>query len=42
MAGIVAILLGAAIVFFLFPKHDEEEALLTEFQAEDAAPDPSR
>ncbi len=42
IAGIVAILLGAAIVFFLFPKHDMEEALLTEFHAEDAAPDPSR
>ena len=28
MAGIVAILLGAALVFFLFPKQEEEERLL--------------
>ena len=42
LAGIVAILLGTAIVFFLFPKHDAEEALLTEFQAEDAARASSR
>ena len=27
-AGIVAILLGAALVFFVFPKKDEEERLL--------------
>lgn len=32
-AGIAAILLGAAIVF-LFPKRDEEEALLTGYHAE--------
>ena len=25
-AGVVAILLGAVLVFFAFPKHDEEEA----------------
>ena len=36
-AGIVAILLGAAIVFFLFPKKAEEEQLLIEYQAEDSA-----
>ena len=36
-AGIVAILLGAAIVFFLFPKREAEESLLTDFNAEDAA-----
>ena len=29
-AGIVAILLGAAIVFFLFPKREDEERLLAE------------
>jgi DHA2 family multidrug resistance protein-like MFS transporter len=34
-AGIVAVLLGAALVFFLFPKKDEEEALLAQYQAED-------
>jgi MFS transporter, DHA2 family, multidrug resistance protein len=35
-AGIVAILLGGALVFFRFPKKNEEEALLTEYHAEDA------
>ena len=35
-AGIVAILLGAALVFFLFPKKDEEERLLAQYHAEDA------
>jgi MFS transporter, DHA2 family, multidrug resistance protein len=34
-AGIVAILIGAAIVFFLFPKREEEEALLLSYRAED-------
>ncbi|MDF2728399.1 MAG: putative transporter [Acidimicrobiia bacterium] len=37
MAGIIAVLLGAAIVFALFPKMDEEEALLANYAAEDAA-----
>jgi MFS transporter, DHA2 family, multidrug resistance protein len=36
-AGIVAILLGAAVVFFLFPKKDEEEQLLARYHAEDTA-----
>ena len=35
IAGIVAILLGAALIFFLFPKKDEEEALLARYHAED-------
>jgi len=35
-AGIVAILLGVALVFFLFPKKDEEDALLARYHAEDA------
>ena len=34
-AGIVAILLGAALVFFRFPKRDEEQALLAQYHAED-------
>ncbi len=34
-AGVVAILLGAALVFFMFPKHDEEERLLAAYHAED-------
>ena len=34
-AGIVAIVLGAVLVFFLFPKKEEEEALLTQYHLED-------
>ena len=37
-AGIVAILLGAALVFFAFPKRDEEERLLAQYNAEDTEP----
>jgi MFS transporter, DHA2 family, multidrug resistance protein len=36
-AGIVAILIGGALVFFLFPKHEEELALLERYHSEDAA-----
>jgi EmrB/QacA subfamily drug resistance transporter len=36
-AGIVAILVGAALVFTRFPKHAEEERLLAEYHAEDAS-----
>jgi DHA2 family multidrug resistance protein-like MFS transporter len=36
-AGIVAILLGAALVFFLFPKKDDEERLLAQYHAEDTS-----
>ena len=36
-AGIVAILLGAVLVFFRFPKRDEEERLLAAYHAEDTA-----
>jgi DHA2 family multidrug resistance protein-like MFS transporter len=35
-AGIVAIVLGAVLVFFVFPRKQEEEQLLARFQAEDA------
>jgi MFS transporter, DHA2 family, multidrug resistance protein len=35
-AGLIAVLLGAALVFFLFPKKDREEELLTEYHAQDA------
>jgi MFS transporter, DHA2 family, multidrug resistance protein len=35
LAGIVAILLGAMLVFFMFPKRDEEERLLARYHAED-------
>jgi MFS family permease len=34
-AGIVAVLAGAALVFLLFPKHDEERRLLAAYHAED-------
>ncbi len=34
-AGIVAILLGAAVVYLLFPKKEAEEALLAAYHAQD-------
>jgi MFS transporter, DHA2 family, multidrug resistance protein len=37
LAGVIAVLLGAALVFFMFPKRDEERRLLASYQAEDAA-----
>ncbi len=37
VAGIVAILLGAALVFLLFPKKDDEGRLLAAYHSEDAA-----
>ncbi len=37
MAGIVAVLLGAAIVYLLFPRKDGEAQLLAEYAAQDAA-----
>jgi len=37
-AGIVAVLLGATLVFFMFPKRDEERRLLARYQAEDTVP----
>ncbi len=36
-AGIVAVLLGAALVYFLFPKKREEQALLAEYHRIDTA-----
>jgi hypothetical protein len=35
LAGIIAILLGAAIIFFRFPKKDEERELLAQYHAKD-------
>jgi len=35
-AGMIAVAAGIAVVFFLFPKHDAELALLDRFHAEDA------
>jgi MFS family permease len=37
LAGFVAVLLGAVLVFFLFPEREEEAAMLARFQSEDAA-----
>ena len=37
MAGIIAVLLSAALVFSKFPKHDEERKLLMEYHGEDMA-----
>jgi DHA2 family multidrug resistance protein-like MFS transporter len=37
-AGIIAGLLGAALVFFLFPKREHEQQLLEQYHAEDTAP----
>jgi hypothetical protein len=34
-AGVIAILIGAAIVFFLFPKREQELQLLAAYHAED-------
>ncbi len=35
VAGIVAVAIGAAIVFFLFPKRDDERRLLASYHAQD-------
>jgi DHA2 family multidrug resistance protein-like MFS transporter len=40
LAGIIAVLLGATLVFFKFPHFDEEHRLLAEYQAEDSAATP--
>jgi MFS transporter, DHA2 family, multidrug resistance protein len=39
-AGIIAIVLGAVLVFFMFPKRDEEQELLAQYLAEDEAKHP--
>jgi EmrB/QacA subfamily drug resistance transporter len=39
-AGIVAILVGAAVVYFLFPKKDRENELLGQYHAQDSGPTP--
>jgi len=36
-AGIIAIVLGAVLVFFLFPRRDDERRLLAAYRAEDAS-----
>ncbi len=37
LAGIIAVLAGAALVFFVFPKHDKERMMLVNYHQEDAA-----
>lgn len=37
VAGVIAVLLGGALVFFLFPKDQEEKELLASYAATDAA-----
>jgi len=37
LAGIVAVLLGAALVFFKFPRRDQEKRLLASYHAQDSA-----
>ena len=37
LAGIIAVAVGFAIVFFLFPRHDDERRLLAEYRATDEA-----
>ena len=37
LAGIAAVVLGAVLVFFVFPKHKREQEMLAEFHAEDVA-----
>jgi hypothetical protein len=37
LAGIVAVLLGAVLVFFKFPKRDDEQRLLAAYHQEDTA-----
>jgi len=38
VAGIIAVLLGAVLIFFMFPKKDEEVALLQRYHDEDTQP----
>ena len=37
ITGIIAVLIGAALVFFIFPKRDEERQVLTEYHQQDMA-----
>ena len=37
LAGIIAVLLGGVLVFFLFPKHEDEEKMLEEYREQDLA-----
>jgi MFS transporter, DHA2 family, multidrug resistance protein len=35
IAGIIAVLIGAALVFFFYPKHDDERKLFAQYQSEE-------
>ena len=37
IAGIIAVLIGAALVYFVFPKRDKEREVLEEYHQKDAA-----
>ena len=37
IAGIIAVLIGAALVFFFFPKHDKEKEMLVAYHQQDTA-----
>ena len=41
LTGIVAVLIGAAIVWLCYPKHTDERRLLAEYHARDARPAPA-
>ncbi len=41
LAGIVAVVLGAALVFFVFPRKEDERRLLAEYQRQDTSSDAS-
>ncbi|MET0259611.1 MAG: MFS transporter [Gaiellaceae bacterium] len=40
LAGIIAVLLGATLVFFMFPRSADEKRLLAQYHAEDDASEP--
>ena len=37
IAGIIAVLIGAALVFFVFPRHEREQQVLLEYHQQDLA-----
>jgi hypothetical protein len=37
LAGIIAVLIGAALVFFIFPKRDKEREMLVGYHQQDMA-----
>jgi MFS transporter, DHA2 family, multidrug resistance protein len=39
LAGIIAVVIGAALVFFVYPRRDEERRLMASYHAESAAAD---